>query len=89
MPAAYHLLHGNCLYRLGQPTGTVAQYRLAIQADPRQPDAWNNLVAVLLETGDRPGARAEVGRAEAALVVLRPALKQAVLAGPVPAVNRC
>ena len=85
VPAAYRLLHGNCLYRLGQPAGAIAQYRLAIQADPRQPDAWNNLLALLLETGDRAGAQAELAKAEAAHVAVRPALKQAVLA--VPAVS--
>ncbi|GLH68713.1 hypothetical protein GETHPA_02460 [Geothrix rubra] len=85
VPAAYHLLHGNCLYRLGRPAEAIARYRLAIQADPRQPDAWNNLLALLLETGDRPGARAELARAEAARVALRPALQRAVLSGPVTA----
>lgn len=82
VPAAYHLLHGNCLYRLGQPTGAIAQYRLSIQADPRQPDAWNNLLALLLEVGDRAGAHEELARAEAARVVLRPTLKRAVLTDP-------
>ena len=82
MPAAYRLLHGNCLYRLGRPAEALAQYRLAVQADPRQPDAWNNLLALLLETGDRAGAQAELAKAEAAHVAVRPALKQAVLAAP-------
>ena len=80
VPATYRLLHGNCLYRLGQPAGAIAQYRLAIQADPRQPDAWNNLLALLLETGDRAGAQAELAKAEADHIAVRPALKQAVLA---------
>ncbi|HEX9011072.1 MAG TPA: tetratricopeptide repeat protein [Holophagaceae bacterium] len=82
VPATYRLLHGNCLYRQGRPAEAIAQYRLAIQADPRQPDAWNNLLALLLETGDRSGARVELARAEAARVILRPALKRAVLTGP-------
>ena len=82
VPAAYHLLHGNCLYRLGQPSGAIAEYRRSIQADPRQPDAWNNLLALLLETGDRAGAQAELARAESVRVAVRPALKQAVLAAP-------
>lgn len=87
VPAAYHLLHGNCLYRLGQAAGALTQYRLAVQADPRQPDAWNNLMALLLETGDRSGAREELARAEAARVTVRPALRQAVLAPPTPGVS--
>jgi len=82
VPAAYRLLHGNCLYRLGQPAGAIAQYRLSIEADPRQPDAWNNLLALLLETGDRAGAQAELAKAEAVHVAVRPALKQAVLTAP-------
>jgi hypothetical protein len=46
-----------------------------------------SLLALLLETGDRPGARIELARGEAARVALRPALKQAVLAVPVAAVS--
>lgn len=82
VPAAYHLLHGNCLYRLGRPAGAIAEYRRSIQADPRQPDAWNNLLALLLETGNRAGAQAELARAESVRVAVRPALRQAVLAAP-------
>ena len=82
VPGAYLLLHGNCLYRLGQPAGAIAEYRRSIQADPRQADAWNNLLALLLETGNRAGAQAELARAESARVAVRPALRQAVLAAP-------
>lgn len=87
VPATYHLLHGNCLYRLSRPVEALSQYRLSIQADPRQPAAWNNLLALLLETGDRAGAQEELARAEAARVAIRPALRQAVLAPPTPGVS--
>jgi len=81
VPAGYSFLHGNCLYRLGRKDEALAQYRQAILVDPSQADAWNNLIALLLEVRNLPQARTELARAEAAHVLLRPGLRQAVLGG--------
>ena len=79
VPVEYRFLHGNCLYRLGHLPEAMEQFRLAVKADPGYAPAWNNLVALLLESGDRAQARTELARAEATHVVLRPALRTAVL----------
>lgn len=83
VPAGYHLLHGNCLYRLGRRAEAIDQYRLALAVDPRESNAWNNLIALLMETGDAAGARDSLGQAEKAGISLPPALREAVLAPPV------
>ncbi len=79
VPADYRFLHGNCLYRLGRRDEALIQYRLAVQTDPTHANAWNNLIALLLETPDLPSARAELAQAEAAHVAIQPGLKNAVL----------
>lgn len=79
VPADYRFLHGNCLYRLGRRDEALAQYRLAVQDDPAYANAWNNLIALLLETRDLPSARAELTQAEAAHVAIQPGLRKAVL----------
>jgi tetratricopeptide (TPR) repeat protein len=79
VPVADRFLHGNCLYRLGRRDEALAQYRLAVQADPTHANAWNNLIALLLEARDLPSASAELARAEAAHVVIQPERRKAVL----------
>ena len=79
VPAEYRFLHGNCLYRLGRRDEALAQYRLAVQADPTHGKAWNNLISLQWEAGAYAQARADLERAEAARVAIRPDLKKAVL----------
>ncbi len=79
VPAPLYFLHGNTLYRLGRRDEARAQYRLAVATDPSHANAWNNLLALHLEARDPSQARADLERAEAARVVIRPELKQAVL----------
>lgn len=79
IPAEYHFLHGNALWRLGQRSAAQGQYRLAIRTDPTHGNAWNNLIALHLEAGDAAQARAELARAEGAGVALSAALREAVL----------
>lgn len=78
-PAAYSLLHGNCLYRLGRAPEAAAQYRVAIQADPANVRAWNNLINLYWEAKDLDQARAALAKAEAAGVTIQPGLKRSVL----------
>jgi tetratricopeptide (TPR) repeat protein len=78
IPADFHFLHGNCLYRLGRLTEALGQYRQTVKQDPAHANAWTNLIAMLLETHDLPQARAELARAEAAHITLRPDLRKAV-----------
>lgn len=54
---------GNTAYAAGDLRAAAAAYRGATEADPRLADAWNNLAQVLMERGDRPGARAAIARA--------------------------
>ncbi|MBP1773933.1 MAG: Tetratricopeptide repeat [Holophagaceae bacterium] len=79
VPADYHFLRGNALYRLGRRDEARAQLRLAVQTDPGHGNAWNNLIALHLEARDLAQAQACLGQAEAAKVAVRPELKQAVL----------
>jgi tetratricopeptide (TPR) repeat protein len=81
IPAPYFLLHGNCLFRLGRRDEAVAYYRMAVQADPALGFAWNNLIRLECLAKDFAQARADLAKAEAAQVVIRPELKKAVLEG--------
>jgi tetratricopeptide (TPR) repeat protein len=79
VPADYHFLHGNCLYRLGRREEALARFRLAVAQDRAHANAWNNLISLQWEAKAYAGARADLARAEAARVPVRPGLKQAVL----------
>lgn len=80
VPSVYSFLHGNCLYRLGRPAEAAAQYRLAVQSDPKNAKAWNNLVDLYWEGKAFGQARSALAQAEAAGVAIQPGLKQRVLA---------
>lgn len=79
VPADYHFLHGNCLYRLGRREEALAQYRLAVQQDTAHANAWNNLISLQWEAKAHAQARVDLDRATAAHVAIRPELKKAVL----------
>ena len=81
VPSVYSFLHGNCLYRLGRAPEAAAQYQQAIQSDPSNAKAWNNLVNLYREAKDFDQARATLAKAEAAGVAIQPNLKQSVLEG--------
>ncbi|WP_257309361.1 tetratricopeptide repeat protein [Geothrix fuzhouensis] len=51
IPADYHFLHGNCLYRLGRKGEAMARYRLAVRQDRAHANAWNNLISLQWEMG--------------------------------------
>jgi Tfp pilus assembly protein PilF len=80
VPADYLFLRGNVLLRLGQRDEARQSYRRAVIADKTHANAWNNLVALGFGAKDFAGAAADLAKAEAAGVVIRPELKKAVLA---------
>ncbi len=79
LPAEYHFVHGNVLFKLKRPAEAEAMYRAAIAADPRHANAWNNLISLRFAAGDIAGAANCVREAEASGVVINEKLKQAVL----------
>ncbi len=56
---------GNTAYALGQRDAAQAAYRAAVQIDPDNGDAWNNLAQVLLDQGQRDQALQAAQRAVA------------------------
>lgn len=82
IPASHRFLRGNALYRLGRREEARAQFRQAVATDPGHVHAWNNLLAVHLEAKDTAHARADLQRAEAAHIAIRPELRRAILAAP-------
>lgn len=66
VPASYSLLHGNCLFRLGRASEAAAEYQMAIQTDPVNTKAWNNLINLYWEQKDLAQARVALAKAEAA-----------------------
>ncbi|MCE1203361.1 MAG: tetratricopeptide repeat protein [Holophagaceae bacterium] len=82
VPASHRFLRGNALYRLSRRDEARAQFRQAVAIDPAHANAWNNLLALDLEAKDPAQARADLQKAEAARVAVRPELRQAILAAP-------
>jgi tetratricopeptide (TPR) repeat protein len=78
--AEHRFLRGLALYRLGRRDEALAQFRLAVQADPTHARAWNNLISLQWEARDYPQARADLERATVAGVAIAPGLKEAVFA---------
>lgn len=78
VPSDYCYLRGNALLRLGKREEARAAYRKAVGIDVSHANAWNNLIALGLGAKDLATARADLAKAEAAGVSIRPELKQAV-----------
>lgn len=79
LPAEYHFVHGNILFKLQRPAEAEAMYLAAIRADPRHANAWNNLISIHFAANDVAAAAKYVQQAEANGVALNEKLKQAVL----------
>lgn len=78
IPAAYHLLHGNVLLRLGRLTEAEHRYRQTLQVEPDNRSAWTNLIIALRGQGKREEARAQVRTAEVRGIPLDPGLRNQV-----------
>lgn len=54
---AYHFHLADALYRHHKPDAAVERYHVAVELDHNFLEAWTQLGCVLLETGDRAGAK--------------------------------
>ncbi len=79
IPANYFYFHGNCLFRQKRLPEAEAQYLKAISADPRDGEAYNNLINLLFMEKRLDEARNFLSQAEAHEAVIAPGLKKAVL----------
>jgi tetratricopeptide (TPR) repeat protein len=61
--AQAHMALGNAYYRDGDPQKAIQSYSRAVQIEPRNGDALNNLAYMLAETGDLKAAAEMAGRA--------------------------
>jgi tetratricopeptide (TPR) repeat protein len=79
IPADYHYIHGNCLFRLKRLPEAEAAYLLAIKINPGYGEAYNNLINLLFMQKRLDEARACLSQAEAHKASIHPGLKKAVL----------
>jgi tetratricopeptide (TPR) repeat protein len=79
IPALYHYVHGNALFRLDRLPEAEAEYRLAVKTDPRYGEAYNNLINILFSQKRLDEARVFLSQADAHKASIHPGLKKAVL----------
>ncbi len=79
IPAEFHYIHGNILFKLKRFGEARDQYQAAVQADPRHAKAFNNLISIHFASGDQAGAQKLLEEAEANGVTVNEKLKKAVL----------
>lgn len=79
VPAEFHYIHGNILFKLKRFGEARDQYQAAVQADPRHTNACNNLISIHFASGDQAGALKLLEEAEANGVKVNEKLKKAIL----------
>jgi tetratricopeptide (TPR) repeat protein len=79
IPAEYHFIHGNILFKLKRYSEARGLYEAAVQADPRHANAYNNLINICFARGDMAAALEYLEQAAANGVMVNEKLKQAVL----------
>ena len=79
VPAEFHYIHGNILFKLKRFGEARDQYQAAVQADPRHAKACNNLISIHFASGDQVGALKLLEQAEANGVTVNEKLKKAIL----------
>jgi tetratricopeptide (TPR) repeat protein len=79
IPAEYHFIHGNILFKMKRFEEARGFYEAAVQADPRHANANNNLIALCLARGDMAAALKYLEQAEANGVAVNEKLIKAVL----------
>jgi tetratricopeptide (TPR) repeat protein len=79
IPAEYHFVHGNILYKMNRFDEAQGFYLAAVQADPRHTNAYTNLIGIYLTRGDAANALKYLQQAEGAGVTVDEKLKKAVL----------
>lgn len=80
VPAEFHYIHGNILFKLKRFAEARDQYQAAVKADPRHGNAWNNLISIHFASGDQANALRLLEEAETNGVEVNAKLKQAILA---------
>jgi len=79
MPAEYHFVHGNILFKMKRISEAQKYYLEAVQTDPRYANAYTNLIGICLARGDAADALKYLQQAEGNSVALSEKLKKAVL----------
>ena len=79
VPAEFHYIHGNILFKLKRFGEARDQYQAAVQADPRHANAWNNLISIHFASGDQATALRLLEEAEGNGVQVNERLKKAIL----------
>lgn len=78
IPAEYHFVHGNVLFKLRRLAEARDFYQAAVKTDPHHVNAYNNLINLLYVGGDFAEAWKTVQEAELQGVMVNEKLKQAV-----------
>ena len=79
VPAEYHFVHGNLLFKLKRFDDAQELYLAAVQADPRYANAYANLIGIFLMRGDKASALKYLQQAEGKGVKMDEKLKESVL----------
>jgi tetratricopeptide (TPR) repeat protein len=79
MPAEYHFVHGNILFKMKRINEAQGYYLEAVLTDPRYANAYTNLIGIYLTRGDAANALKYLQQAEGNGVALNEKLKKAVL----------
>lgn len=81
VPAEYHYVHGNYLFRLRRYPEAETEYRAAIQTDSRCAPAYINLINLYYIQKQIAEAKSVLERAEANQVAVPAELKKAIVRG--------
>jgi len=81
IPAEYSYVHGNLLFRQKKFGEALAQYELAVVADPKHGRALNNIANIYYMARQYDKALEYIGKAEAVGAHVNPDFKEAVLKG--------
>jgi tetratricopeptide (TPR) repeat protein len=79
IPAEYSYVHGNLLFRQKKFGEALAQYELAVAADPKHGRALNNIANIYYMARKYDKALEYIGKAEAVGAKVNPDFKKAVL----------
>ena len=79
LPAEYHFIHGNILFKMKRFDQAQEFYLAAVQADPGHANAYNNLINIFFAKGDTTQALKYLKQAEDNGVKVIEGLKKAVL----------
>lgn len=78
MPADYHYIHGNILFKMKRYTEARGLYEAAVKTDPHHASAYNNLISIFFTQGDTVQAMKFLEQAETNGVPVNEKLKKAV-----------